>query len=226
MILSLPLLQAFSDHPLGLCGAHDPAKVVSSIEILEQRLSVLALGVVLDTNPLSQERWSTLVTLHDHWLLDSSQVAYQSSARVLTAMQETHTSGPQYIARVWWQICQGVQGRYKGSWRELLRANNDDARTIQNYLQKSRATFPVLAGPIISARWLDLVHRIGGVALQGWETLTIKLPSSQRKAARVFGITMDEVHPLLSTALNVWQASCRKLPEGLCGFTDCPNNQN
>ncbi len=222
MDLSSPLLQAFQDHPLGLCGAHDPAKVVSSIEVLEQRLSALTLGAVLDINPLSQERWSALVALHNHWLLDPSQVAYQSSARVLTAMQETHISGPQYIARVWWQICRGVQGRYKGSWRDLLKSNNDDVHTIQSYLQKSRATFPVLVGPIIYARWLDLVHRIGSVTLQGWETLTVELSSSQRKTAHLFGITTDKVHPLLSAALNTWQVSCRKLPEGSCGLISCP----
>ena len=225
MTLSSPLVQAFNDHPLGLCGKHDPAKVVSSVEALEQRLNILAFGAVLDTNPLSPERWSALAMIHDHWLLDPSQVAYQSSKQVLAGMQEVHISGPQYIARVWWQICRGVQGRYKGAWRDLLRANDDDVHALLSYLRKSQTTFPVLAGPVISARWLDWVHRIGGVALQGWETLTVTLPSSQRETARLFGILMDEVHPLLSSALNTWQASCRNLSEESCGLTDCPRRK-
>lgn len=225
MDLSSPLVQAFDDHSLGLCGRQDPAKVVSSIETLEQRLNILAFGAVLDTNPLSPERWSALVAIHDHWLLDPFQVAYRSSPQVLAGMQETHISGPQYIARVWWQICRGVQGRYKGSWRDLLRANDDDVYALQSYLQKSQTTFPVLAGPVISARWLDLVHRIAGVPLQGWETLTVTLPSSQRKAARLFGILTDEVHPLLSSALNIWQASCRRLSEESCGLVNCPGRK-
>jgi hypothetical protein len=132
MTLSSPLVRAFKDHPLGLCGQHDPAKSVSSVEALEQRLSILTFGVELDAKHLSQERWSALIAIHDHWLLNPSQVAYRTSAEVLTSMQETHVSGPPYIARVWWQICRGVQGRFKGSWRDLLQANDDNAHTLQS----------------------------------------------------------------------------------------------
>lgn len=222
MILSSPLVQAFNNHPLGLCGRHEAARSVSSIDDVEQRLSVLTFGVVVDTNFLSLERWSALIAIHDHWLLDPSQVAYRSSPQVWTVMQEVGISGPRHIARVWWQICQGVQGRYKGSWRDLFKANDENAQTLQSYLPENRTTFPVLAGPVISARWLDLVHRIGGVTLQGWDALTVKLPSHQRMTARLFGIVVDEVHPLLSSALNAWPASCRKLSEEACGLAGCP----
>ena len=225
MTLSSPLIQAFSDHPLGLCGQHDPAKSVSNVEALEQRLSILALGVVLDAKHLSPERWSALTATRDHWLLDPSQVASRSSAQILAGMQERHITGPAYLARVWWQICRGVQGRYKGAWRPLLAANDDNAPMLQSYLQKSKATFPVLSGPILSARWLDLVHRIGGVTLLGWEALRVPLPSHQKKTARLFGSTADEVHPLLSSALNAWQISCRKLSEEFCGLADCPGKK-
>ena len=154
------------------------------IDGIEQRLNVLALGVILDTNFLSAERWSALKANSEHWLFDPSKVAYQSSPQVWAAMQELKISGPQHIARVWWQICRGVQGRFKGSWRDLIEANADNALTLQAYLQDNHTTFPVLAGPVISARWLDLVHRMGGVALQDWETLVVKLPAAQERAAR------------------------------------------
>jgi len=222
VLLSSPLVQAFQEHPLGLCGAHGPAKIVGSLEAIEQRLSVLTLGVVLDTKHLNQERWSALAVIHDHWLLEPSQVAYRSSSEVLDGMHEMHISGPSHIARVWWQICQGVQGRFKGSWRALLKENDDNAQKLQSYLQNSKTTFPVLSGPVISARWLDLIHRVGGVTLQGWETLTVTLPPDQRKTARLFGILADEVHPLISSALNVWQVSCREFSEEFCGLVNCP----
>ena len=137
-------------------------------------------------------------------------------------MQEKHISGPPHIARVWWQVCRGVQGRFKGSWRDLLKANDDNAQTLQSYLQNSKATFPVLSGPVISARWLDLVHRIGGVELKGWETLTVTLPPDQKKTARLFGILADEVHPLVSSAVHAWTVSCREQSEEFCGLTGCP----
>ncbi len=225
MDLSSSLVRAFSEHPLGLCGQHDPAQVVSRVEALEQRLSILTFGVVLDTSPLSLERWSVLVAMHDNWLLVPPRAAYQSSQQVLAEMQKARISGPQYIARVWWQICRGIQGRYKGSWRDLLKANDDDVHALQSYLQKSPATFPVLSGPVISARWLDLVHRLAGVALNGWETLTVTLPSSQRKTARLFGITVEQAHPLLSSALQIWETSCRQQPEETCGLANCPRRK-
>jgi hypothetical protein len=221
-LLSSPLVQAFQEHPLGLCGAHDPAKVVGSVEAVEQRLSALILGVVLDTKHLNQERWSALAALHDHWLLNAYQVAYRSSSEVLAAMQEMHISGPSYIARVWWQVCRGVQGRFKGSWRDLLRANDDTAQKIQSYIQNSKTTFPFLSGPVISARWLDLVHRVGGVELKGWESLIVTLSSDQKKTARLFGILTGEVHPLIASALNAWPDSCQKRSEEFCGLVGCP----
>lgn len=221
-LLSSPLVQAFQEHPLGLCSAHDPAKIVRSVEAIEQRLAILTLGVVLDIKHLNRERWSALVSIHDHWLLDPSQVAYRSSSEVLTAMREEHISGPPHIARVWWQICRGVQGRFKGSWRDLLKANDDNTPALQSYLQKNKTTFPVLSGPVISARWLDLIHRVGAVELKGWETLNVTLPPDQRKTARLFGIFADEVHPLVSSALNAWPLSCRELSEEFCGLVSCP----
>jgi len=221
-LLSSPLVQAFQDHPLGLCGAHDQEKIVDSVESIEQRLGILTLGVVLDIKHLNQERWYALVSIHDHWLLDPSQVAYRTSAEVLTAMREKHISGPQHLARVWWQVCRGVQGRFKGSWRDLLRANDDNAQKIQSYLQNSKTTFPVLSGPVISARWLDLVHRVGGVELKGWESMTVTLSLDQTKTAHLFGILTDEVHPLVASALNAWPDSCQKRSEEFCGLVSCP----
>ena len=223
MPLSSPLVQAFSSHPSGLCGQHDPAKAAESVSALEQRLNILTFGAVVDTKHLNAERWSALAALHDHWLFDPTQAAYKSSQEILAAMQQQHIAAPQYIARVWWQICRGVQGRFKGTWRDLLKANDDNAQTLRRYLEQSQTTFPVLAGPVISARWLDLFHRIGGVPLQGWEALTVTLPPEQVKTARKFGIMADEVHPLVSSALEAWPIACHSLPVGSCGLADCPN---
>lgn len=220
--LSSQLIEAFSDHPLGLCGRHDPARVVTAIKDQERRLNILTLGVVLDINPLSEERWVALVSLSEHWLLEPSQVAYQSSQQIQTAMQEMHIQSPQHIPRVWWQICRGVQGRFKGSWRDLLATNEDHVQLLTDYLAISKATFPVLAGPVISARWLDLVHRVGGIKLKDWENLLVPLPAKQKKIARQFGIEFNNVHPLLFAALHTWPMACRKLPEGSCGLMDCP----
>lgn len=216
------LIQAYSEHPLGLCGKREPAQVVGGVAELERRLSILTLGVVLDINPLTQERWSGLLVLVEHWLLDPSYVAYRSSQQVGAAMQESGIPCPQHIPRVWWQICRGVQGRFKGSWRDLMAANQYDALALQAYLRKSKTTFPVLAGPVVSARWLDLVHRIGGVQLTGWESLSVPLSQNEVKNARLFGIEAHEVHPVLFSALREWPTACKKLSEESCGLMDCP----
>ena len=185
-------------------------------------MTILALGVVLDINTLSSERWSKLASLAGHWLLNPSQVAYLSSQQVLATMQEMRILGGRHIPRVWWQICRGVQGRFKGSWRELIDVNKDNAQMLQSYLQQNRATFPVLAGPVISARWLDLTHRIGGLSLHGWQNLLIPLSKRQMKTAGLFGIGENVVHPLIFNALLVWPTACRKLPEESCGLGVCP----
>lgn len=223
MTLSSPLIQAFSNHPSGLCGQREPARVISHLEDIEQRLNLLAFGAVMDTKPLSAERWSALVEGHDHWLFQPSQSAYKSSHQVLAGIQQLRLATPQYIGRVWWQICRGVQGRTKGSWRDLFRGNDDDAQMVQKYLRNNQTTFPVLSGPVISARWLDLVHRVGGVPLKSWETLSVPLSKKQGKTARLFGVVADEVHPLFFSALNVWMGSCHKLPAGHCGLAECPH---
>lgn len=221
MDLASQLVQAFSEHPLGLCGQHDPAQVVTGIENLERRLSILTLGSVLDINPLTAERWARLVALAEHWLLDPAEVAYRSSQQVQAAMEQWRILGLGHIPRVWWQVSRGIQGRFKGSWRELIKANQDNAQELERYLHKSRTTFPVLAGPVVSVRWLDLVHRIGAVPLQGWETLVLPLPSGLKKSSGEFG-TEGEVHPLFFSALYLWASACQKLLEGSCGFSNCP----
>lgn len=226
MILSSNLVQAFSDHPLGLCGLREPARSVENISDIAQRLNILTLGVIMDSNPPGMEIWSMLMEIQDHWLLQPARVAYQSSQQVLTSLQEVHIPAPRHIARVWWQICRGLQGRAQGSWRDLLTANDDNVHAILNYLHRSRTTFPVLSGPVISARWLDLVHRIGGIKLQGWEDLGISLSLGQKESARLFGIAEKKVHPQLLTALHFWKSVCRKSSVESCGLVDCPHRRN
>jgi hypothetical protein len=216
------LTQAFMQHPLGLCSRHDPAGTVMGVDDIENRLGIVALGSVIDINPLSQERWSLLVAIADHWLLEPGKVAYQSSQQVRTGMDEVSLLGQRHIARVWWQISRGVQGRFKGSWRELISANNDNAQELDNYLRENRATFPVLAGPVVAVRWLDLIHRVGGVNLKGWEDLRLPLTGNQKKTALLLGNDDRQVHPMMFQALSLWITACKKLPDTLCGFDKCP----
>ena len=222
MDLRQQLVTAFTDHPLGLCDLVDPARDVSDVEDLERRLSILALGSVLDINPLPLVRWAALARLETHWLLDPGQVAYRSSQEVEETMKQRQLLGPRHIARVWWQISRGVQGRFQGSWSALIETNQGHARKLEDYLQRNRATFPVLAGPVISVRWLDLVHRIGGFKLQEWENLRLPLSERQKKSARLIGIEEDKVHPLTSAALHLWDRACQRYPRDSCGFEDCP----
>jgi len=226
MDLTSQLIQAFSEHPHGLCGHNDPVRVIQDVVDLEQRLNILALGVVLDINPLSEERWSILVSLAGYWLLEPSQVAYRSSQQVQAIMKEMGILGPRHIPRVWWQLCRGVQGRFKGSWRALIASGQDDARKLGEYLRQNKATFPVLAGPVISARWLDLIHRMGYVELKAWEDLRVPLPKGEKKTAGLIGIESTEVHPLLFSALHSWTIACQKLNPDSCGFANCPKKKS
>lgn len=223
MDLTSQLITAFTEHPRGICGRHDPARVVRGVVDFEQRLNILTLGSVLDINPLSEARWVALVSLAEHWLLKPSEVAYQSSQQVQNAMQDKGILGPGHIPRVWWQICRGVQGRFEGSWRALLADNDDDASKVEDYLRRSKTTFPVLSGPVVAVRWLDLIKRIGEVNLTEWEALRVPLPKGQGNKARLLGIEDEKVHPLLFNALYLWHTACQRLSTESCGFEDCPN---
>lgn len=223
MNLTSQLIRAFTEDARGICGRHDPVRVVRGVADLEQRLNILTLGSVLDINPLSETRWTTLISLAEHWLLKPSEVAYQSSHQVQNSMQEKGILGPGHIARVWWQICRGIQGRFEGSWRALLAANADHASNVEDYLRQSKTTFPVLGGSVVVVRWLDLIKRIGGVNLIEWEALRVPLTKGQKNKARLLGIEDERVHPLLFNALDLWLSACRRLPIESCGFEDCPN---
>ena len=225
MTQSSSLVDAFTTHPLGLCGQHDPARVLADVEPLERRVNLLAFGAVVSTTPLSQQHWTSLTANRDSWLFDPSQVAYQPSPAVSVAIQNLNIGAPGFMGRVWWQICRGVQGRFKGSWRSLFQSNADDTQRLLGFFGQSKAAFPVLSGPVISPRWLDLVHRIGGIPLSGWESLTVPLAPGQSEAASAFGITGQEVHPLVSAALSTWSAACQSLLPDSCGFPSCPRRQ-
>lgn len=206
----------------GLCGMHEPAQVIAAVPDQEMRLRMLTLGAILDVFPL-RERWTVIAGLADHWLMDIPILAYRTSHEVAAAFQEEKIAGPTHSARTWWQVCRAVQGRFKGPVRDLLRESDDKAGAIQTYLAASRATFPVLAGPVISARWLDLVDRIGGVQLSGWETLRVKLSARERASGERLGIPHRTAHPWLAMSLRVWKTACQGLGKNGCGFRACPN---
>lgn len=220
MTLSSPLVQAFCDHSSGLCEQKEPAQIINQIPNVEERLRLLAFGIVTDA--AQADTWSALTEAHDHWLFDPSQAAYKTSPQIREGLGQLRFKVPSHIARVWWQICRGVQGRAKGSWLALFEANHKDAAQLLGYLQGSRATFPVLSGPVLSVRWLDLVHRVGAVKLTGWDSLRVALPSELETQARLFGITGNEVHPVFLRALQVWKQVCQKGHGIPCGLTGCP----
>lgn len=198
---SSPLLNAIITESLGPDGEREPARIASGVEQLEVRLHLLTLGVILDVFP-NADRWSKLAAMSQNWLFDSSAVAYKKSPEVLATMQKGGIGSPKHNARVWWQVCRGIQGRFKGSLRDFLRASDDDAPAIQEYLNQSKATFPVLSGPVISARWLDLIHRIGGIPLTHWDRLKVPLSPELKSKAEMAGIKDDQVHPQVAAALR------------------------
>ncbi len=223
MPLLSPLYQAFFEHPKGLCGEHDLALPVAEINSLETRLSIITLGSILNTPP-NTKRWTALIELEGFWLLNPSDVAYKTSHQVAQTLQEKSIRGSQHVARVWWQICRGITGRFDGSFRALLKTNDDDALVIQNYLHQSRTTFPVLSAPITSAYWLDFIHRIGKIQLKNWDKLQITLPAKTKKSAREFGWNGDRLHPAFALALRAWTSACHRLDGDSCGFQHCPRH--
>lgn len=217
------LLEALYGSPYGLCGQHDPVACVSEIEDVETRLRVLTLGSVLvGTGAGKFETWERLTPLAAHWLLDPSAVAYKPSPEVSAALKETEVGGPGHAGRAWWQLCRGFQGRFKGSVRQMLRTCGDDAIEAQVYLTESPTTFPVLSGPVVSAAWLDRVHRVGQVALDRWEMLLVELADGDRAAAAQFGTEMPVAHPQVRWALRVWRSACEQSPAKACGLAACP----
>lgn len=93
---------------------------------------------------------------------------------------------------------------------------------MQNYLRDNATTFPVLSGPVLSARWLDLVHRAGSVELTGWESLRVPVTKEFHTEARLFGATEEEVHPVFINAMQAWKRACQRKAVP-CGLTRCPN---
>jgi hypothetical protein len=220
------LVNALKDRPAGLCGHHEPACAVETVADTEQRLRVLTLGAIMDVFPI-RDRWETLAELSNHWLLDPGDVAYRKSQEVGAAMHDAGLGGPKQNARVWWQVCRGIQGRYKGSIRDMLRDNSDDAIRMQTYLFASKTTFPVLSGPVISAQWLDLVHRIGDVKLERWDELVMELSETQKQAAQAFGVkAATRAHPATAAGLSIWNRACERLNPPDCGLDNCPRRES
>jgi len=222
---STPLYQAFFEDPKGLCGRRDDALIIDDIDSLETRLHLITLAVILDSAP-NPERWVELRKVQNHWLLDSSQVAYKHSKEVAQALRNSHIRAPQQSARVWWQICRGIKGRFNGSIRAFFQENGDDVTLVRQYFLESRTTFPVLSAETTSARWLDLVHRHGKIELKNWETLRIPLDDQERKSAKSFGMDEEQLHPSLALALRTWTYACHRLGTESCALAFCPHRKS
>jgi hypothetical protein len=108
----------------------------------------------------------------------------------------------------------------------MLRDNSDDAIRVQTYLSSSKTTFPVLSGPVISAQWLDLVHRIGDVKLERWDQLVMTLSETQRQAAQAFGVKATNAHPATAAGLSIWNRACERLYPPQCGLDNCPRRES
>lgn len=209
------LWDVFLNNPTGFCGQGDPARALTQIPDLETRLSVITFA-----NLLPSPDYSVLVTAHTAWLFEPSEVAYRRSQDVLVGFRDFNIVTPKHIARVWWQITRSVQGRFQGSFVDFLASQGSDALLVKNYLQRSKTAFPVLSGPVISACWLDMVHRMGGVTLLNWEMLSVPLSKQEQAAMREWGSMETASHPSLRLALRTWQRSCQSLKG--CELEKCP----
>jgi hypothetical protein len=105
----------------------------------------------------------------------------------------------------------------------MLDANQNDAGRLYDYLQDSKTTFPVLSGPAISIRWLDIVSRYGGEPLANWETLEIPFTDGLKKKAGFADQSMEMIHPAAAAAIEHWSASCEGTDPSGCGWKECPN---
>ena len=204
-----------------LCGHEDPVQQVCDVKSIETRLRILTLGVLYDTFP-GTTPWNTLISIGDTPLLDPTHIAYSHSKEVGAMLKQAELGKPAHYGRVWWQICRGIQGRFKGRFTALLAAQDHHALSIQAYLTESSTTFPVLSGPSTSARWLDLIHRVAGIELQGWHALKVDLPEGLGKAARAFDHEQTNAHPVVWYALRAWVTYCQAHPD--CALATCPRH--
>jgi hypothetical protein len=224
MPLATPLYQAFFENPKGLCGRRDDALIIEKIASQETRLHLITLAAVADNSP-NPERWGELLKLETHWLLDSSQVAYKQSKEIAQAFRSEQIRVPQHIARVWWQICRGIKGRFDGSLRAFFSENGDDTLSVKRYFQRSRTAFPILSAETTSARWLDLIHRHGSIELKNWEQLRIPLGERESAAAKLFDLDEKQLHPSLALALQTWTYACHRLDAESCALPFCPHRK-
>ncbi|MEN8240297.1 MAG: hypothetical protein ABFS17_00100 [Chloroflexota bacterium] len=166
-----------------------------------------------------------MINAQDHWLLCSTEVAYKQSKEVGSAINQLGIGGPKHNARVWWQVCRGIQGRFKGSITALIEENQFDANKIYEYLQSSKTTFPVLSGPVVSIRWIDMVSRSSQNPLKNWESLRMPQPGSLVQAAKDLGIYAKELHPAVVSALELWNEHCQAGKFSTCEWDGCPKKQ-
>ena len=218
MDLTDTLWYSYFNDPAGLCGQGDPAWTLKQIPDLETRLNILTFSSLFFSPNYLQ-----LLQQQSIWLFQPGTVAYKRSQEVQSEFQSLGIQVPEYIPRAWWQISRGVQGRFQGSWTALLAAQENDALAIQTYLKGSKATFPVLSGDVISALWLDVVHRIGGISLKNWNKLEVPLGAKEQTAIQAWGSKAEKSHPSLRLALKQWQKCCQSLPS--CGLVDCPRGE-
>ena len=223
-MLSSKFMKTYFNSKSTFCGAPDPFLAIQQIEDAEVRLHALTLNTIVDISPKTT-KIPKLIDAQDHWLLQSTQVAYKQSKEVEESLNQLGIGGPRQNARVWWQICRGIQGRFKGSLTSLFEENLYDADQVTTYLQASKTTFPVLSGPVVSIRWLDLISRYGEKPLKNWEGLVIPLPSSYKEIAEVLGLKTDIVHPAVVSALSLWSQSCKSSSGIDCAWKDCPRKE-
>jgi hypothetical protein len=220
-MLSTNFVQGYLD-PVGFCSIPDPFLQIKQVADLETRLHMLTLAAALNAFS-APNKIATMAAHPDDWLLNSSEVAYKRSQEVGAALVQLRLGGAKQDGRVWWQICRGIQGRFKGSITALLDANGYDTNKLQAYLQESKTTFPVLSGPVISVRWLDLVSRWGDKPLAGWEELQIPFTEGLREQGSFLDQSQTMIHPAAAAAIEHWAQSCRSGKEGGCGWAECPN---
>lgn len=220
-MLSSSFVQTYLNSPDGFCGKIDPFKPLRDVSDIETRLHMLSMASILGAFN-SPPKIETMLKRSDHWLFKSSEVAYKQSKEVGFELTQLHLGGAKQDGRVWWSVCRGIQGRYKGSIAGLLEANHYDTEQLYSYFQENKATFPVLSGPVISVRWLDLVSRFGGKPLTNWESLEVPFNENLKNQAGFINQNLEKIHPAAAAALELWHSGCHGADSAACGWEECP----
>jgi len=141
-----------------------------------------------------------------HWVFDTGRVAFEDWRALEAALGRHGLAERRQDVRGWYDVARGLQGRFKGDVAAMVVAAGPAAADLVEYVAANKATFPLLAGDRIAARWADQLRRVARVAVDDAAPgLTERLGSSVRDRLARAGVELDsdEVpvhHALAATA--------------------------